>query len=183
MGLTVTEKNHWKERIAQRIDKRIEAIYAEDPNLRERVKRESKAAAIDSLGLTAMQTRLDEIQALKDQLERETAELHRSQLAAVRSVRVQDILGYESGYSQHHEVTVAIERRQAVHAQQLLVQDEHGRIVLQLKEEKDNLLDTIWLATSTVQLKQLWAKVNSLLGVTATQLEQDALAIPPVEDQ
>ncbi len=31
MGLTVTEKEHWKDRIARRIDKRIEAIFAEEP--------------------------------------------------------------------------------------------------------------------------------------------------------
>ncbi len=32
-GLSVSEKNHWKERLSKRIDKRIEAIAAEDPNL------------------------------------------------------------------------------------------------------------------------------------------------------
>ena len=32
-GLTVTEKEHWKDRINRRIDKKIEVISAEDPNL------------------------------------------------------------------------------------------------------------------------------------------------------
>jgi len=42
-GLTVTEKEHWKERISRRIDKKIEAIAAEQPNLMDRVQRESQA--------------------------------------------------------------------------------------------------------------------------------------------
>ena len=48
-GLSVSEKNHWKERLSKRIDKRIEAISAEDPNLLERVKRDAHDRAMQSL--------------------------------------------------------------------------------------------------------------------------------------
>jgi hypothetical protein len=51
-GLTVTEKEHWKDRIGKRIDKRIEGIYAEDPNLKERIERDARARALASLNLT-----------------------------------------------------------------------------------------------------------------------------------
>ena len=40
-GLTVTEKTFWKDRIAARIAKRIEAIQAAHPALFERVKRQA----------------------------------------------------------------------------------------------------------------------------------------------
>ena len=50
-GVTVTEKEHWKNRIALRIDKRIEAIYAAEPNLDDRVQREARDRALASLGL------------------------------------------------------------------------------------------------------------------------------------
>jgi hypothetical protein len=33
-GLTVTEKEHWKERIERRIDKRIESIWTSIPTSR-----------------------------------------------------------------------------------------------------------------------------------------------------
>ena len=49
-GLTVTEKTHWKDRIGRRIDKRIEAIYAEEPNLNDRVQRDARQRALQSLG-------------------------------------------------------------------------------------------------------------------------------------
>ena len=186
MGLTVTEKNHWKDRIALRIDKRIEAIYAEDPNLRERVEREARAAALASLKLGDFDKRLAEIKAAKERLEKEERRLHAAELATVRGIAAEDIEERELGYychSQHSEVKSAIERRQAIHAAQILAQEERGRTILQFQEEKENLLDTVWLATSSSQLKELWSKVNSLLGATSTRLEQDALAIPPVEDE
>ena len=50
-GLTVTEKEHWKNRIARRIDKRIEAITADDPNFFERIERDARKQALESLGL------------------------------------------------------------------------------------------------------------------------------------
>jgi hypothetical protein len=55
--------------------------------------------------------------------------------------------------------------------------------VLALRGEKDNLLDTVWLATSSSQIKELWEQVNALLEVTPTALEEKALKIAPVQDQ
>jgi hypothetical protein len=46
MGLTVAEKQHWKERISRRIDKRIEALCAGEPNLMNRIRREARQRAL-----------------------------------------------------------------------------------------------------------------------------------------
>jgi hypothetical protein len=78
-------------------------------------------------------------------------------------------------------VKSAVVRRQKVHEDELLGECETGRQILRLREEKENLLDTIWLATSPSQLKTLWTKVAELLGSEATQLERDALAIPALD--
>jgi len=67
-GLTVTEKEHWKERIARRIDRRIAAIEAEEPNLMDRVKREARERALESLGLAPLQAELDEAKAHQKRL-------------------------------------------------------------------------------------------------------------------
>ena len=45
-GLTVTEKEHWRDRVARRIDKRIERIAAAEPNLMDRVKRDALPQAV-----------------------------------------------------------------------------------------------------------------------------------------
>ena len=73
-------------------------------------------------------------------------------------------------------------RRQAVHEDELLAEGEIGQRIMKLREEKDNLLDTVWLATSPKQIKELWSKVADLLGDDQTQLQRDALAIVPAEE-
>ena len=85
-------------------------------------------------------------------------------------------------YRYDHEVDNAVNRRQAVHEDELLAESEIGQRILKLREEKDNLLDTVWLATSPKQIKELWSKVADLLGDDQTQLQRDALAIVPTEE-
>ena len=87
-GLSVTEKSHWKERIARRIDKRIEVISAGEPNLMDRIQRQARQQALQSLGLAELQTELDAIEEQKLDLDRRQDRVHRSMLATVRRTAV-----------------------------------------------------------------------------------------------
>lgn len=78
---------------------------------------------------------------------------------------------------------VATCKRKVVIEDELLAQTDLGRQILKLRAERESLLDAIWLATSPRQVKDLWSKVAELLGDEPTQLERDALAIPPVPDE
>jgi hypothetical protein len=64
----------------------------------------------------------------------------------------------------------------------LLAENETGRKIVELRREKENLLDTVWLATGCAQIKVLWYKVAELLGHPQTQLQVEAPAIVPVPD-
>ena len=46
-----------------------------------------------------------------------------------------------------------------------------------------SLLDTVWLATSGQQIKELWKKVADLLSEEQTPLQKEALAIQPVTEE
>lgn len=81
------------------------------------------------------------------------------------------------------EIEQAVRRRQGVFEQELLAAHEVGCEIVKLQEEKENLLDTIWLATSPSQLKTLWTKVAELLHQDATMLAREALAIPAAEGE
>ena len=177
-GVTVTEKEHWKNRIALRIDKRIEAIYAAEPNLDDRVQREARDRALASLGLAEMQSELDDIEKQKDALEKREKQIGKAMLARVRGVTVENIDDYIV-YRHNTEGDNAVQRRQAVHEEELLAENEHGQQILRLRHEKENLLDTVWLATSGAQIKELWSKVAEVLNDEQTQLQRDALAIKP----
>ena len=176
MPLTVADKNHWKNRIASRIDQRIETIYSEAPHVRGLVDRESLAAAIESLGLTTITRRLADIETAKQQLDHEERQLRRAELALVRGVSAEHISDCMLPYAgAHDEVQAAIKRRQAVHAQRILAREPEGRTVLRLEQEKEQLLDQIWLATTPAQLQQLWEQTNRVLGETTTPPQQTVL--------
>ena len=64
----------------------------------------------------------------------------------------------------------------------LLLKSEHGRRIVELRREKDNLLDTVWLATSSQQIKDLWTKVGELLQDEPTRLEREAIALPSIAE-
>ncbi len=51
------------------------------------------------------------------------------------------------------EVAEAISRRQAAHQETLLADDPVGREIAHLEAERENLLDTVWLACSTAQIE------------------------------
>jgi hypothetical protein len=178
MALTVAEKNHWRDRIQARIDRKIEAITAADPGLMERTRHEARARALESLGLAGFQEELDRIGGQRAELDRRDAQVRREMLARVRGVSADDLDGY-SRVHDHPEIRAAIDRRRAMHEEELLAGHEPGRRVLRLRAEREDLLDSIWLATSPAQIRSFWQEVAELLGDEPTDLERAALAIPP----
>jgi hypothetical protein len=185
MGLTVSEKQHWKDRIARRIDKKIEAIKAESPNLIDRIQKQARDRALQSLGIAEQERELESITQQKEALEKREERAQKEMLARVQGVPVEDVRecgGYYGG-GNYQEVTNAIECRQAVHEEEFLAEDPLGQKILALRREKEELLDTVWLATGATQIRQLWAKVAELLGEPQSPLQTEALAIePPAED-
>jgi len=180
-SLTVTEKEHWKERIARKIDKKLEAVAAGDPGLLDRLGDQARQRAVRSLGLAELQAELDAVAAQKRELERRERRAHCAMLAVVRRVPVEDVSDAHPG-SPPPEVTRALQRRQAVHEEELLAEDAQGQEILRLRREKEDLLDTVWLATSPAQIKQLWRKVVELLGEEQTALQKEALALGAAQD-
>lgn len=53
-----------------------------------------------------------------------------------------------------------------------------GQKILRLQDEPEELLDTVWLATSSIQIKELWSRVSKLLDQPPTGLQREALDIP-----
>ena len=182
MGVTVAEKNHWRERIESKIDRRVETILAAEPGLMDRVQREARGRALESLGLAGLQAELDQVAGQKKALQRRELRARRALVARVRGVELEQV--EESYYTRYEtEVPTAINKRQAVHEDELLAGHELGQQVLRLRAEKDNLLDVVWLATSPTQVRALWTKVDKLLGDEPTELEREALSIPPTGEE
>jgi len=112
-NLTVAEKEHWKERISRRIDKRIEAISAQDPLLMEGVQREARSRALTSLGITELMAERQQIETQQDDLDRRDQELIRRMYRQIASPQ-QEENHYPRSHAEH-AVDRAIARRQTVH--------------------------------------------------------------------
>ena len=102
-------------------------------------------------------------------------------LAHVRGVPVDEVDDYQS-YRYDHEVANAVQLRRAVHEEELLAESERGRKILELRREKEDLLDTVWLACSIKQVKDLWQRVAEVLNDQPTPLQRDVLNIEPIGD-
>ena len=186
-GLTVSEKLHWKERLAARFKATIERIKARNPAIFARLGREAHAHALQSLGLAEAYAALESIQAEEAATARRKRQVQKQMVAAVRGVPIEEVsdsisVRYGTELPLPVEAAEAIARRKAAHLDALLPDDEVGREVRRLEAEQERLLDTVWLAASPSQIKQLWAKIGTLLGDEPTALEAEALAIAPPEE-
>jgi hypothetical protein len=182
-GITVSEKNHWRDRIAKRIDHRVETLVAkEDPTLLQRVEKDARDRAYKSLGIDTQQREMEAIQKQKEELEKREQRLLAEQKAIIQGTKPEDELD-NGPYCRSNVVEDAVDSRAKALEADILAESDLGRRVLSLREEKENLLDTVWLATSSTQIRQLWEQVNSLLEITPSVLEDKALKIsPPLEE-
>lgn len=181
MPLTTTEKQHWRDRIGKRIDKKIAVITALEPGLFARIESEARARAIESLGIAELMAEQERIEQQQKSLESREDQLSRQLLSHLRGVPPDTIDSYSVSRSDT-EVNNAIKARQAIHDEELLRGHELGRQIVQLRLERENLLDTVFLATSPVQVRTLWEKVSDLLGDELSQLQRAAMQIQPPTD-
>ena len=178
MPLTTTEKQHWRDRIGKRIDKKIATITARDPGLFARIECEARARAIQSLGIAELMAEQEQIEQQQKTLENREEVVSRAVLARLRGTPSDTIDSYAVSRSEV-EVNNAIKARQTVHDDELLLEHELGLQIVQLRLERENVLDTVFLATSPIQIRSLWEKVSDLLGDELSQLQREAMKITP----
>lgn len=175
MTLTVKEKDHWKISINRKVQRAIDAIYDEgEASLRERIQKESRRKSLQSLGIDDLHHRSESIKDQVRTLQEEQRELDRKIAEAVKT----QCPDCKSIYAYDFSVHEVISHRQKRSERELLAENEQGQRILQLQNEQEELLDTVWLATSSVQIKELWNRVNRLLNQAPTSLQKEALDIP-----
>jgi len=151
----------------------------EDPHFRRRIKEEAKAMAWQSLGLDKLRA---ESQKIKDEIAGH--EKRREEIAA----KMLTALGESNRNNRHHggstprAVADAIKRAASIHERELMGCVPLGKQILELQKEKEELLDTVWLATSPVQIKDLWARFIELLNWEPPELQREALAVSPISE-
>ncbi|MES2659511.1 MAG: hypothetical protein V4689_12910 [Verrucomicrobiota bacterium] len=157
MALTITEKQHWKERIEARIDKRIKRLKHANLELITGIAEQSRTQAIAQSQLTKEFSRLATIEETESAMSREKE-------ALLAKIHTKLIGKSDSYYAFRSRIDSRIAELQRDIEDELLIESEVGREIATLSAEKENLLDTVWLATSSRQVTELWQKVLNLLG-------------------
>lgn len=177
MTITITEKEHWQRRIEAKINKRIEKLKSIDKTLFESIDEKAKQAAVAELGIEKEHSRYE-----KAGLQIRTLTKQREDLEAeMFTILFED--DSESHYYYKSRVNREIETRQKSHEEKLLSETEFGQEIANLQNEKENLLDTVWLATSPRQVTQLWEKLSHLIGEGSTEFQKEILAKPQNEQE
>ena len=178
MPLTVKEKEHWKERIEKKIDQAIEKAYQDEENgLREKIRQQAKTRAMKHYGL---EDYMRQHARIKAQIE----ELQSQQLRA--SAEASKPFESKSSYycwSERHSLIVGVIDRAAKDVEKEILQEsEFGRKILRLEREREELIDTIWLATSLVKIRSLWNDFSAMLTEESTVLQKQALTYEALDD-
>ncbi len=148
MGLTVTEREDWKDRIAMCMDRAMRDVYCvKEPGLLTRIRDEAKRQAA-TLNLTDLMARQEENRLLLAKFEKKGISLVAEMVATVRSCTPAEVDVRSYCGVTPWEVKNAIDDAASRIEEELLGQDDLGREVLALRQEKEELLDTVWLATS-----------------------------------
>lgn len=179
--LTVKEKEHWKERISKKVDQAIDGLLlSHDSRYLERLGGQAHQMALESLEIQKLEKELIEIEQHEEHCRNRRQYVFRQMVTKVTGCAAEH--QSRTYYSKPHEIEQAVAKRRQRHEEELMAQDELGRQILELRREKDELLDTIWLATSGTQVRQLWNDVTELLKQTPTKLQTKALKVEPHTD-
>ena len=174
MTLTVREKEHWKETIERKVKRAIAELYAQgEHNLLIRIDKDAKRKALESLGILEWQERLDDIASTISKLMKEQEDVRASINDKLSVVRSDSNSLYFYQYSLEGIVSA---QRKRFH-RELLAQEPLGRMVQHLESELEQLLDAVWLATSSKQINEIWSRVSKLLEQPPTSFQREALEI------
>jgi len=139
-----------------------------DPELFRSIREPARIAALKALKITK---EYGQLQSLEEQIS--TLE---NELGEKVSALYQTLYGKESSrYSARNDIDSIISKQRERQEEKLLLKSKVGREIAQLREEKENLLDTVWLATSPRQVTELWENLSALIGDEATPFQQDVL--------
>jgi hypothetical protein len=181
-SVTIRDKEHWKDRLSALIDKRIDVLLTDNPQFMNKLTESAEKRAWKSLGIDEQMRSVrrleDEERAARDKCEATYEAMHAKLLG--KSSKETSARGF---YTCQELCKQLIAKRRELHEEDLLAGSKLGREILMLRTERDNMLDTVCLATSGQQIKVLWEKVMMMLGDKQTDLQREALVITPTEEE
>jgi len=172
MSLTIKEKEHWKERIEARITNEIKRLKSQDPAFFSDIETAARKQAAIDLGIAED---LKKCEALEEAARQKREELEILQETMTDSIKKRFRHLNHRYYHADSLIEQALKEKIPDFETQLMKSNEKGSRILKLENEKETLLDTIWLATSAPQIRDLWVQVDQLLGKGSSALQSNIL--------
>lgn len=183
MSITVTEKEHWKERISQRIERAIEELVERtDPTFLDKIAEKAQELAIEALGGKELLSELNQVNEKHKKIAEEIEHLEVSLIAIAKKhlTKEQRSRYYGKDFCMWENVVLTHQRRVE---NDLLSKEPLGRQILKLRNEQESLLDTVWLSTSTTQIRNLWKNVMELVSGEVSELQKNVLSRPAIKEE
>ncbi len=170
MALSVTEKQHWKDRIDQKIKRRIESLKALNATYFAEMETAAKLTAATELGI---HSDIEAIRAMEQKIEKLQNDSKKHLLQVIEKISGKQLNPY---YAQMDRVDTELKPHIERCLHKLLTNDPRGQEVIKLESEREQLLDTIWLATSSRQVRDMWTQVLKLLGEDSSEFQKEVIA-------
>ena len=164
-----------KRAVDEKIQPLLDKAHKEIVELQKQSKK--KRSLIDE----QFQLSIDETEKLRELQTVRKLKVLRKMIAKVENIPLREVGEYP--YNPEGDIGNALYSDVQTEIDNVLAESDRGLQILALRTEKENLLDTVWLATSGKQIKELWETVNSLLGNSQTNLQCQVADIPPVEEE
>ncbi|MCC7336557.1 MAG: hypothetical protein IT422_15815 [Pirellulaceae bacterium] len=172
--LTVTEKEHWKSRIEKRINKAIEVLESSNAEHFASIRTKAMDAALKELNIEKLAANRDRLKEERKLLESELEDAE----AAIEIAILGEVERKKLGtYYSRNATEQKIKRSTEIVEERLLADGGPGSELLRLREERESLLDTVWLATSSKQIRDLWCRVGEVLGEAPTKIQEQLLSV------
>lgn len=163
MALTLTEKQHWKNRIDSKLGRRIRELRESEPEL---ISRFQEAALKDvRAGLDHDFSRLEELEALQASTDEAVA-------TALREI-YEKLTGESEERADRWTIDRKLDELRAERFEEFLRDSELGKRVTELENRREELTDEILLATNIQQIIDAWEEVTRLISDRTSESESE----------
>lgn len=163
--LTLTEKEHWKTRIQNQMDKKIDGLLAKEPELLASAKDKANIEAHKSLGIGDLfqqeESRRLQIQTLEKECENLQFQMKKYVLGESCSDNWEARMKFEKLLNQQKQSC----------EQKILTESATGSEYLSLQKKKDQLIDAVFMATTISEIKDLLCQVTKQIGKKTEALQ------------
>ncbi|MBL8811303.1 MAG: hypothetical protein JNM43_14095 [Planctomycetaceae bacterium] len=169
MSMRESAETNWGLRIGALFDEAIERLwFAEGKEMRRMVLEQAHQLALEQLGIWMEYGRWKEMEKEIERMQQEYAALKREMRCIAEAM-----VGPQVFETCHLESVIDWKARVA--EREILMKHEFGRNILRLKDEKDNLFETLLLAQTEGMMESVWLATVTMLGNGLTPLQKHVL--------